>query len=286
MLLNPFRFQSGPAGPWTPLNMAVSPPVYLDADDSVITASGGSVSAISNLGSLGANGDFSQSDSAKKPAIMSGVFGSRRGIVFDGVDDALTCSTAQGLAIHRSVSAAWAFIVYKKKTNDASPTARTIFSSISGGSVYRFGVTVGQSEAGLANRPRISTKRLDADQVTSLTCPVSSSGVARILLASVDYSVGYGEIRENGSLTASSATLVTKGLTSNTSASSPLALGAFVSSGAVFFPADVDIACLVIGSSRPSAGEPEKLEGWAAHKWGLTANLPSGHPYKTTAPTI
>jgi len=29
----------------------------------------------------------------------------------------------------------------------------------------------------------------------------------------------------------------------------------------------------------------EKLEGYLAHKWGLTANLPAGHPYKTVGPT-
>jgi hypothetical protein len=30
----------------------------------------------------------------------------------------------------------------------------------------------------------------------------------------------------------------------------------------------------------------EKLEGYLAHKWGLTASLPNDHPYKSTAPTI
>lgn len=30
--------------------------------------------------------------------------------------------------------------------------------------------------------------------------------------------------------------------------------------------------------------EMEKVEGYLAHRFGLTANLPGGHPYKTTAP--
>lgn len=30
----------------------------------------------------------------------------------------------------------------------------------------------------------------------------------------------------------------------------------------------------------------QKLEGYLAHKWGLTANLPAGHPYKTTPPYV
>jgi hypothetical protein len=31
--------------------------------------------------------------------------------------------------------------------------------------------------------------------------------------------------------------------------------------------------------------ERQKLEGYLAHKWGLEANLPNDHPYKTTGPT-
>ena len=30
--------------------------------------------------------------------------------------------------------------------------------------------------------------------------------------------------------------------------------------------------------------ERQKVEGYLAHKWGLTANLPAGHPYKNVAP--
>jgi hypothetical protein len=35
----------------------------------------------------------------------------------------------------------------------------------------------------------------------------------------------------------------------------------------------------------PSDVNRQKLEGYLAHKWGLTANLPGGHPYKTVGPT-
>jgi hypothetical protein len=31
--------------------------------------------------------------------------------------------------------------------------------------------------------------------------------------------------------------------------------------------------------------ERQKVEGYLAHKWGLTANLPAGHPYKSAPPT-
>jgi len=33
-----------------------------------------------------------------------------------------------------------------------------------------------------------------------------------------------------------------------------------------------------------SENDRQKVEGYLAHKWGLEANLPSDHPYKSTAP--
>lgn len=42
----------------------------------------------------------------------------------------------------------------------------------------------------------------------------------------------------------------------------------------------------VLTPSPLSLIDRQKLEGYLAHKWGLTAKLPGGHPYKTTAPTV
>jgi hypothetical protein len=44
------------------------------------------------------------------------------------------------------------------------------------------------------------------------------------------------------------------------------------------------IAVILIKTGTVNVDTIEKLEGWAAHYYGLTANLPSGHPYKTSPP--
>ena len=36
----------------------------------------------------------------------------------------------------------------------------------------------------------------------------------------------------------------------------------------------------------PSTTDRQKLEGYLAWKWGLEADLPAGHPYKSTPPTV
>jgi hypothetical protein len=45
------------------------------------------------------------------------------------------------------------------------------------------------------------------------------------------------------------------------------------------------IAELIILTYPDIDGVRQRLEGYLAHKWGLTANLPSDHPYKVNVPT-
>jgi hypothetical protein len=40
----------------------------------------------------------------------------------------------------------------------------------------------------------------------------------------------------------------------------------------------------IVVSGTPSTTDRQKIEGYLAHKWGMTGNLPAGHPYKTVAP--
>jgi hypothetical protein len=41
---------------------------------------------------------------------------------------------------------------------------------------------------------------------------------------------------------------------------------------------------VILTTSQLSGYDRERLEGYLAHKWGLTANLPADHPYKTVIP--
>ena len=42
---------------------------------------------------------------------------------------------------------------------------------------------------------------------------------------------------------------------------------------------------VVVFNYKLSDADREKVEGYLAHKWSLTSNLPSSHPYKSSAPT-
>jgi hypothetical protein len=46
----------------------------------------------------------------------------------------------------------------------------------------------------------------------------------------------------------------------------------------------VDIAETIVVPSALGTVDRQRLEGYLAHKWGLTADLPAGHPYRTVPP--
>ena len=58
------------------------------------------------------------------------------------------------------------------------------------------------------------------------------------------------------------------------------------SAGNNVIPLTGAIAEFVIVSGLMSSATRQLAEGYLAHKWGLTANLPADHPYKSAAPTI
>jgi hypothetical protein len=50
--------------------------------------------------------------------------------------------------------------------------------------------------------------------------------------------------------------------------------------------ANVSMAETVIFYSAIDSTTRQKIEGYLAHKWGLTGSLPSDHPYRYSAPTV
>jgi hypothetical protein len=43
---------------------------------------------------------------------------------------------------------------------------------------------------------------------------------------------------------------------------------------------------IVIAGTELITADRERVEGYLAHRWGLTADLPGDHPYKTTPPSL
>ncbi|MCJ7557243.1 MAG: hypothetical protein MUP90_10070 [Gammaproteobacteria bacterium] len=61
-------------------------------------------------------------------------------------------------------------------------------------------------------------------------------------------------------------------------------IGSFRAGGTLFYSPAIKFAEVIVSSTLLSTLDRQKLEGYLAHKWGLTANLPADHPYKVNPP--
>jgi len=65
---------------------------------------------------------------------------------------------------------------------------------------------------------------------------------------------------------------------------SDLHFGVIRVGGSLLYTPAIKFAEMIVSSTLLSTVNRQKLEGYLAHKWGLTANLPADHPYKTAVP--
>ena len=60
--------------------------------------------------------------------------------------------------------------------------------------------------------------------------------------------------------------------------------GLTINDGAYGEQSDCDAAEIVLYNVVLTTTQIQLIEGYLAWKWGLQANLPSGHPYKSASP--
>ena len=84
----------------------------------------------------------------------------------------------------------------------------------------------------------------------------------------------------NGDFTNKSSNTVTSTATNSTR----VGIGGYADGSGSQQAANIDIAEIVFYQSALSLSNRQTIEGYLAHKWGLTSSLPNDHPYKSTAP--
>ena len=189
---------------------------------------------------------------------MSSAVAGARALVFDGVDDYLSIQGTGFGALLQNSGAAWLFSVYQKTTADTTGRTHQLFYADSSSAPNRFAVGIGHASA--TNAPFLYTRRVDAN----------TTGAASIYV--------------DGALIASNAALTTAGLSSNT-ASTVMLIGS--NNTASNDMPKMRLAAMILGGgSVPSLDERRRLEGWAAHRYGLQSNLASDHPYRYTSPMM
>ncbi len=243
--------------PWSPNNSTTPLSVWLRGDAGV-TVSGADVTQWNDQSGNGRN--LTQGSITNSPDRLTGALNGLPVIDFDGTDDFL------------------------RNTSLGNPNSITVITLAKSDVNPQTGVLVDVSD-NTTNTDRRFTQLLDA---SNLRIRVSNNASANFDASSSfsdisNYHIFYGDHATNtnskGSIdgvplviTAASGTLLT---------ATNLQLGR---SFANTRPFNGQIAEVIVYNGVLSLADRQRVEGYLAHKWGLTANLPSDHPYKVTPP--
>lgn len=257
---------------WTPLDISAA--VILD-DDSSLSQTSGKVSSIVNRGVLG--GSFSQSTDAYRPTIISAAANGKRALAFRSDEPASTglLGDAAVRNLYRNAAVGWMFAVVRREAADTSATSRRVFVSYTPSNTARLGIYWDDSIAGAQNRIVAGGRRLDSDSYARVAGPTRPPGGWEIIGVHAKWSSRALALRLNGVTVASTTTAwPSEGSTSDTEGMGFHLCSRFVG----------DCVAAVAGAGAISDADWQRLEGWAAHRYGLTDNIPADHPYKEVAP--
>ena len=126
---------------------------------------------------------------------------------------------------------------------------------------------------------RVGARRRDTDRYSGLQT-THAPGWA-VVGGELDWANAAAHVSANGTRVTDSAFL-TAGNTSDTS-SIAARIGSTANGDHAFVG---DIAEIIVLQEILSTEERQTIEGYLAHKWGLSANLPADHPYKSAAPIL
>jgi hypothetical protein len=265
----------GVADEWTPAEITTA--LWLDADDAgTITESGGFVTEWRDKS--GNSRHATDPGSGLRPAYQATGFNGLPTLEFDGTNDRLGLSTAIATATTNSFDIFVAMApnrTGRDNGNGAATIARMPGSEVAGS--FYVGYT---GDGRLVCHHHLVFGNNAAGSVKS---PANGFTSASRLIAHYRYDSGAGaaivdrwtmRLNGNSPLTKSTGNTSTGWGTSN-------AIGRV-------FSGDYShrglISEIIITPSTISSADRERVEGYLAHKWGLTADLPGGHPYKTTPP--
>lgn len=250
---------------WTPADLGSSLSLWLDADDaSTITLNGSTVSQWSDKS--GNAYHFAQGTAANQPTYSATGLNSKPTIDFDGTDDFLKNATFE------PAGALTCFLVFNRDVIQGTfvNANRTngIFE-LSGGfdASYR---NIGFTATGTVN--------------PSAGFDIAGGGTSQNTILGIQYD-GSGSSATDfiARLDGTGQSIVSSGAY-GFGAETGFSIGARPVQNLAYY--NGRISELIFIQSQVSLLNLQKIEGYLAWKWGLESNLPIGHPYKTTPPTV
>ena len=255
---------------WNPSMLSTA--LWLDAADvSTITESGGAVSQWNDKS--GKARHASQGTASYRPTYSAAALNGLNAVSFDGLVNFLTLASALPLANTGSFDVFCAGQPNLTGRDDVWGTGiiRQYPGSDASGSWF-VGVKGGGT---IAVNDQAGNTNLFGGSITSLANVIMSWSCNSAGATAADrWSL---RINASSPVAESTGTAASGWGTGNGEVGRAFSTSAYFYSGLIYE--------IVITTSEASTTTRQKIEGYLAHKWGLTANLPSDHPYKLVGPT-
>jgi gliding motility-associated-like protein len=245
--------------PWTPNNSSTALQVWLKADAGVTTA-GTAVTQWNDQSGGGRN--VTPGATANRPALSAGALNGLPVVDFDGVDD------------------------YLRNTALGNPVSLTVITLAKSDVAGQTDVLVDVSD-NTTQTDRRYVQTLDASNYRSRTINNASTtfNASRSFTDIASYHIFYGDQLANtntkGSVDGIPLFISATSGTLRNATNFQLGAGFNATTTRQF---DGKIAEVIIYNGVITLADRQRVEGYLAHKWGLTGNLPSDHPYKNTPP--
>ena len=244
----------GPAAAWTPAELGADLALWLDADDAkTITIHGSHVSQWDDKS--GNENHVVQANATQQPRYTAGL------VSFDGSNDQLFASTP--ILTADNTGTVTMFSVSSLEAGESGYMYGAIAPS-SGCAFYQNGdtITFARSGNGASLDPQPHNITLPGQGVIGVvfsddTANLSFDGTVTSVVGGLAFAVPTVEFTLGNRRNAFSPATFWKGGHSE----------------------------IVVSNAALSTADRQRLEGYLSHKWGLEANLPVGHPYKSTPPT-
>jgi len=250
---------------WDP--SLITTALWLDAADaSTVTTVSGAVSQWNDKSGNGRNA--TQATPGNRPAYTTAGLNSRNVITFDGADDWVGLASS---IFSNQLSFSW----YAVATRTSTATQALLTERFDSNNAMVGYIAVDTTS--ILNRAGGTSSSVIIEQTENTSFPTNSAQILESVQAPT-----LGTAFRNGTSVAT-----------NSSTKASLAFRRLVIGGSHDSTADINAtqqfwtgyaAEIVISLSTHSTDTRQRIEGYLAHKWGLTANLPNDHPYKVNPP--
>jgi hypothetical protein len=259
--------------------------LWLDAADAAtVNQSGGLVSQVNDKSG---NGRTFTASGGARPTYTANALNGKAELTFGGSQWLTSSSAASTWSFLHNATGSSVFGMWKPGTT-SDPNAVYGFAGTCAGSSSNVGVFLSYDD-------RVSISRNNKLNVfvsnNAGGTPIDAPSADNFVTPNAYQTVGY-VLNPSASASTRSSIRVNGGTASetNTQTATPtdvaptftLQIGALGNNVA---PLTGGLTELVIVSGIASTDTRQRIEGYLAWKWGLTANLPAGHPYKTVGPT-